>query len=90
MFLFLVQEAFPNFRGRYPNFFVNYPNFLRTAPIFGGIAPDSGGGIENVPREQRNSATRSASLNLLPKTKCVIVEMRQPKEVSLLCYNSTW
>ena len=62
--------------------------------MFGGTAPNSGGGggggIENVPRGQRNSATCSKSLNLLPKTKCVITAIRQPKEVSLLCYSSTW
>ena len=102
--LFLIQEAFPNFRGWYlnfwrncPNFCGNCPNFWGTtsifggaAPIFGGIAPNLEEGIENVPRGQRNSASRPMSLNLLPKTMCVITAMRQPKEVSLLSYSSTW
>ena len=67
------------------------PQFLGEMPQFSGELPQThGGGIENVPRGQRNSATCPKSLNLLPTTKCVITAKRQPKEVSLMCYSSTW
>ena len=79
----------PILEGNAPIFGGTATIFGGTATIFGGNASNLGGGIENVPREQRNSATCPKSLNLLPKTKCVITAIRQPKEVSLLCYSST-
>ena len=81
--LFLVQEAFPTLGG-------DTPIFWGAAQFLGELPQTQGEGIQNVPKEQRNSTTRPTSLNLLPKTKCVITAMRQPKEMSLMCYSITW
>ena len=93
-----LSGAIPQFLGEMPQFLGELPQFSGELlqfsgelPQFSGKLPQTqGGGIENVPRGQRNSATCSKSLNLLPKTKCVITAIRQPKEVSLMCYSSTW
>ena len=95
---FLSLESVPQLLGAIPQFLGELPQFLGELPQFSGELPQfwgelpqtQRGGIENVPRGQRNSATRPKSLNLLPKTKCVITAIGQPKEVSLMCYSSTW
>ena len=91
---FLSLESVPQLLGRDTSIFGGTaPIFGATAPIMGGggdCPKLSGGGIENVPKGQRNSATRPKSLNLLPKTKCVITAIRQPNEVSIMYYSSTW
>ena len=82
--------AIPQFFGELSQFFGGTPQFLGELPqLWGELPQTQGEGIENVPSGQRNSVTRPKSLNLLPKTKCVITAIRQPKEVSLMCYSST-
>ena len=81
---FLSLESVPQLLGAIPQFLGELPQF------WGELPQTQRGGIKNVPSEQRNSITRPKSLNLLPKTKCVITAIRQPKEVSLMCYSSTW
>ena len=81
---FLSLGSVLQLSGAIPQFFGELPQFL------GELPKTQGEGIENVPRGQRNSATCPKSLNLLPKAKSVITTIRQPKEVSLMCYSSTW
>ena len=86
-----LSGAITQFLGEMPQFLGEVPQFLGELPQFLGKLPQTqGGGIENVPRRQRNSATCPKSLDLLPKTKCVITAIKQPKEVSLMCYSNTW
>ena len=88
--LLALTDVFLQFRKRSPTFGGDTPIFGGIAPTFGEITLNSGAEIENLPRGQRSSAIRSTRLNLLPKTKCAITTIKQPKEVSLLCYSSTW
>ena len=63
-------RAIPQFLGELPQFLRELHNFWRTAPMSEGTAPIMGelsqsqgeGGIENVPKGHRNSATRPKSL----------------------------
>ena len=88
---FLSLGSVPQLSGAIPQFLGKMSQFVGELPQFSGDLPQTQGGrIENVPRGQRNSATCPMSLNLLPKTKCVITAIRQPKEVSLMCYSSMW
>ena len=70
-----LSEAIFQFLGEMSQFLGELLQFSRELP------QTQGGGIENVSRGQQNSATCPKSLNLLPKTKCVITAIRQPKEV---------
>ena len=82
--------AISQFLGELLQFLRELPQFSGELPQFSEELPQTQReGIENVPRGQRNSATYPKSLNLQPKTKCVITTIRQSKEMSLMCYSST-
>ena len=65
-----LSGAIPQFLGEMPQFLGELPQFSGELPQFSGELPQTqGGGIENVSRGQRNSATCPKSLKFAPESQ---------------------